>query len=291
MSATPRPPPPTPSTSADLTAGLIDALGLISPVVLSWGLGGQVGLALAERHHQVASRLILVDSGAGGRGATAPAPSVLALFGSSLETTTALAGVMFPVDSIEKSGWLTRIAAIAPDDIVDTGVATEAAVEAAAKVISPSVEALALLKIPTLVVYGAQDEVFPAADSMELRRSIPHARSLVYADGGYAAMFQRGVVRVGRREVRVTGQDCGTAMAVLATMRPWPLLRSNRQSSAQSKITDCSITPSTFAGRTGSSLLTSSPPMPSSTERSKPCFRRRSRPSPRSSPTAPLATS
>ena len=35
---------------ADMTAGLVLTLGLSDPIVLGWGLGGEIALSLAERH-------------------------------------------------------------------------------------------------------------------------------------------------------------------------------------------------------------------------------------------------
>jgi len=35
---------------ADAVAGLANALGLVTPIAVGWGLGGGVALALVERH-------------------------------------------------------------------------------------------------------------------------------------------------------------------------------------------------------------------------------------------------
>ena len=56
---------------ADMTAGLALTIGLSDPVVLGWGLGGQIALSLVERHPGFAASLILVDTSAGGLGAVA----------------------------------------------------------------------------------------------------------------------------------------------------------------------------------------------------------------------------
>ncbi len=53
---------------ADMTAGLSLTVGLSDPIVLGWGMGGQIALSLAERHPGLIASLILVDTSAGGPG-------------------------------------------------------------------------------------------------------------------------------------------------------------------------------------------------------------------------------
>ncbi len=71
---------------ADMTAGFALTIGLSDPIVLGWGLGGQIALSLAERHPGFASSLILVDTSAGGPGAVAPSKSVMRLLARSNAT-------------------------------------------------------------------------------------------------------------------------------------------------------------------------------------------------------------
>ena len=47
---------------ADMTAGFALTIGLSDPIVLGWGLGGEIALSLAERHPEIASLLVLVDT-------------------------------------------------------------------------------------------------------------------------------------------------------------------------------------------------------------------------------------
>ena len=61
---------------ADMTAGFALTVGLSDPIVLGWGLGGQVALCLAERHPGFASSLVLVDTSAGGPKAVKPSADV-----------------------------------------------------------------------------------------------------------------------------------------------------------------------------------------------------------------------
>lgn len=52
----------------DSTRGLIEALGLGSPDVVGWGLGGAVTLTTALLHPGIFRKLVLVGTGPGGAG-------------------------------------------------------------------------------------------------------------------------------------------------------------------------------------------------------------------------------
>ncbi len=176
---------------ADVAAGLSQALGLVSPVVLGWGLGGQVALALAERHPGVASRLVLVDSGPGGLGATRPSAAVSSAMASSMQTDLQIASLMFPPTATASiDGWLARVAKVPRDDLVASAVHDEAVLQASAWADASLEAGLGALAVPVLVVVGSLDEVFPPANDLVLLEDLRDARDLVLPGAGYAAMFQ-----------------------------------------------------------------------------------------------------
>lgn len=176
---------------ADLAAGLSAALGLASPTVLGWGLGGQVALALAERHPGLAGRLVLVDSAAGGPAATRPSASVAAAMASSTDTDVQLAPLMFPPTlTAAIDGWLGSVAKVPRDDLVAAAVHEQAAIQASAWSDAALAAGLSALTAPTLVVVGSLDEVFPPANDVVLIAGLRHARDLLLPGAGYASMFQ-----------------------------------------------------------------------------------------------------
>jgi pimeloyl-ACP methyl ester carboxylesterase len=182
---------PTVDRYGDVTAGLIDALGLVHPVVLGWGMGGEVALALAQRHPGLASMLALADASAGGAEGTRPSAAVAAAFADPLTTTAALADYLFPPgDPAELHSWLQVTGVESPDDIVAAGVGTEAAAQAAwwRAGIAPS--ASSEIKVPLLVLQGSADQVFPPRNESSLAKLLPAAEEITYPGAGYAAIFE-----------------------------------------------------------------------------------------------------
>lgn len=174
---------------ADVVGGLITALGLTEPAVLGWGMGGQVALALAERHPGVVGKLVLVDTTAGGPTAPRPSPAVSALLASPSATTAELVGLELASPSA-RAALLERMAAYAPDDLTTAGIRQEAAVEAAS-LRDPTVAAgLGRIRIPALVVTGGQDVVMPPAAGRALATALHRARALYLADAGYGVLTE-----------------------------------------------------------------------------------------------------
>lgn len=176
---------------ADLTAGLAAALGLKAPIVLGWGLGGEIALSMTERHPGLVSRLVLVDTSAGGPSAVRPVASVAAELASATATRVELASLLFPPTLIASiTGWLARVAELPPDDLVAAAIAEEAALQASAWSDPSIADGLSRLRVPSLVVLGSLDEVFPPVDSTALAAALHGSRQVVLPGAGYAGIFQ-----------------------------------------------------------------------------------------------------
>jgi pimeloyl-ACP methyl ester carboxylesterase len=187
---------------ADETAGLIQALALVHPVVLGWGLGGAIALAVAERHPASERALVLVDTSAGGPTATRPAVQVRALLDSPIVTAASLAPTFFAAGTSSvlaggavspkaaASAWLTGVESSVPDVITQSALASERELQLglwSSDVLSAKASAVA---VPTLVIFGSSDDVFPAPDGVLLRRAIAGSERVELPDAGYAAMFE-----------------------------------------------------------------------------------------------------
>ncbi len=176
---------------ADLVAALCAALGLDRPTVLGWGLGGQVALAMAERHPGIAGRLVLADTSGGGRGSVRPAAAVAAVLASPTSTNVDIATVLFPPTATgSQAQWLQGVGQLPTDDLTAASVVQQAALERAAMRDGSLARGLERVDIPALVVVGSLDEVFPPANAGALVRSLPHARELVFPGAGYASIVQ-----------------------------------------------------------------------------------------------------
>jgi pimeloyl-ACP methyl ester carboxylesterase len=187
---------------ADETAGLIQALTLVHPVVLGWGLGGAIALALAERHPAIERALALVDTSAGGPTATGPAAHVRALLDSPTVTAASLAPTFFATGAspglagaaasprAAEGAWLAGVQASVPDVITRSALASERAVQVGLWSSDALLGRASAVVVPTLVVFGSADDVFPAPDGVLLRRAIAGSERVELPDAGYASMFE-----------------------------------------------------------------------------------------------------
>jgi pimeloyl-ACP methyl ester carboxylesterase len=178
---------------ADMTAGLALTIGLNDPVVLGWGLGGEIALSLAERHSEIASSLVLVDTSAAGAGAWRPTPEVVRLLATPGVTPSQLSRLLFPPTTTglrDRVQWQNDLFSGTPDWPTATTVKAEAALQAAIWKSTMLLRYLPRVKVPTLVVSGADDVVFPSGNASELVSELRHALLVVLPDAGYDAIGQ-----------------------------------------------------------------------------------------------------
>lgn len=177
-------------TLADLAAGLSDELGLSAPVVLGWGLGGDVALALAERHPGLVARLVLVDTSAGAGGPHA-APAVRAALADPGRTLTQISRLFFPAGAeVARQAWLARLAEISPDDVTANGVAGAASLAATLAGDHALLARASTVTAPVLLITGGKDVVVPPANSAILASRLHHVRRLTLPGAGYAGLAQ-----------------------------------------------------------------------------------------------------
>jgi pimeloyl-ACP methyl ester carboxylesterase len=184
---------PSVASYADATAGLLQVLGIRRPTLVGWGMGGEVAMEVALRHPGSAARLVLVDSSGGGP-AAAPTPAATsAILGSSATTPARLANLLFPAqDTGDRAAWLLAMLQAGPDDVVASALSAQAAAQAAWwRAGAPAAE-LSGIGLPTMVVWGTADAVFPPSDGAALATEIPGALGVPIAGAGYASIFEEG---------------------------------------------------------------------------------------------------
>lgn len=176
---------------ADMSAGLSDELGLSKPVVLGWGMGGQIAVALAERHPGLVSDLVLVDTGLPTAGSQPMKAAVARLLSSPTSTPAAISRVMFPPsDSTARHQWLRELAAQVPDDVTSETISGQARLEADYWRGNDAASGLQSLRLPVLIVAGRDDAVFPVDDAASLSAAVPGSQHYIRNGTGYAALVQ-----------------------------------------------------------------------------------------------------
>jgi len=178
---------------ADITAGFVLTVGLSDPIVLGWGLGGEIALSLAERHPQLVTSLVLVDSAFGGAGAIEPAPGVAALLGSPNATPRALSALLFPGTTAglqERVVWQSSLFVGTTDWLTARAIKAEAAVQAATWKSSSLEKDLSQETVPALVVSGADDVVFPQENANVFASEMPRVTVDILPGSGYGAITQ-----------------------------------------------------------------------------------------------------
>jgi len=178
---------------ADMTAGFSLTVGLSHPIVLGWGMGGQIALSLAERHPGLAASLVLVDTSPGGPGEVPPSADVARLLARPGATPVALSTLLFPATPVglqDRLRWQSSLFVGTADWLTAQAVEEEATLQGSLWGHSPLVTGLKQVAVPVLVVSGADDVVFPSANASLLVRALKHVTEITFARAGYGAIVQ-----------------------------------------------------------------------------------------------------
>jgi pimeloyl-ACP methyl ester carboxylesterase len=190
------------ATLARFVRDFMDDQKIATAALVGNSLGGAVSLTFARSWPERVSALVLVCSAGLGRGATMVLRAAsVPLLGELLRASPSRA----------MTRWFMRRTvadpALVTDDAVETFFAHSSAPGASAaflaalraqctlfgqrrSVTGPIVESLPRLRAPTLVVWGRQDRIVPAAHA-EVARAIPGAEVEIYDPCGHLPMYER----------------------------------------------------------------------------------------------------
>jgi pimeloyl-ACP methyl ester carboxylesterase len=184
--------PLTISAMATQTSALITALGLGSPNVVGWSMGGMIAQALAIDHPGQVHRLVLCATLPGDGHATLPTAATLA----KLDDTSDVSAVLSLLFPSEQAGAVrSYIAGLsqypsyysASPSIVRAQEGTLAEWTSGEDPAGPK---LATIKAPTLVADGTLDPLVPLANDRRLAAVIPGAMLVTYPDAAHGFLFQ-----------------------------------------------------------------------------------------------------
>jgi pimeloyl-ACP methyl ester carboxylesterase len=169
---------------ADCAAGFIDALGLGPSHVVGLSFGGALAIALQRRRSSLTRTLVLASAYAGWHGSLPGdvaemrlAQALLLSERSPAELVDALLPTMFalPVAADDLDAFRRTIEAFHPAGL-------RAMARASAEDVS---DVLPTIDVPTLLIYGDQDERAPLFVAEQLHAAIPQSRLVVLPGAGH----------------------------------------------------------------------------------------------------------
>jgi pimeloyl-ACP methyl ester carboxylesterase len=166
---------------ADQTSALIDTLGLGTPDVLGWSMGGMIAQALAILHPAQVRRLVLCATYPGTGAAVAPSQAALRA-GSDFPANQASAFDAFKAAISEYP--------VAPAAPIAAKTAQSVAVTDWWAGTDAAGRKIASISVPALIADGTDDRLDPVANDHTLARLIPGARLVLYPDAGHGFLFQ-----------------------------------------------------------------------------------------------------
>lgn len=190
---------------ADLVAAWMAQLGLDSATIVGHSMGGNVAAHLALRHPRRVARLVLET------------PAIL----SGLVTTPRRLRTLVQVPALRQAARLAVRRIIERSDFsqfeasnpqvlrvlrtADWDLALVAMVrDSWANRLTP--EELRRITVPTLLLWGADDQTIPVTDSVRLQALLPHARFVSMPDAGHMAHEEDPQGFVGRVVAAMTDQ-------------------------------------------------------------------------------------
>lgn len=165
----------------------LDALGIRRATIVGHSAGSFTAQALALQHPERVSRLVLVGSGT---------HATEVLHGFYEEAVQPLADPV-PVEFIREFQASTAVQPLAPE-FLDRIVAESAKLPARvwrdvlAGLLAVDVRGEQhRIRVPTLIVWGDRDAIFPRAAQQALAAGIPDAKLIVYQETGHAPHWER----------------------------------------------------------------------------------------------------
>lgn len=186
---------------ADDCAGVLEALKVDQPVVVcGLSMGGYVSLAFFRRRPEKVSGMILASTRAGADSVEAKinrdkAALLVENNGTQSVIDSMLPIIMAPQTYREKPELVSQVAGI----MEKTSTSGMVSAFKGMKTRPDSTPTLGQIKVPTLIIHGADDQIVPLSDSEAMHTAISDSRLEVIPDAGHlpnleqAQLFNRAV--------------------------------------------------------------------------------------------------
>ncbi len=172
---------------ADDCAGVLEALKVDQPVVVcGLSMGGYVSFAFFRRHSDKVAGLVLASTRAGADSVEAKINRDKAALLTEKNGTQSVIGSMLPIIMApqtyrEKPELVSQVAGI----MEKTSTSGMVSALKAMKTRPDSTPTLAQIKVPTLIIHGADDQIIPLSDSEAMHTAISDSRLEVIPDAGH----------------------------------------------------------------------------------------------------------
>jgi len=188
---------------ADDCAGVLEALKVDQPVVVcGLSMGGYVSYAFFRRHSEKVAGLVLASTWAGADSVEAKINRDKAALLTEKNGTQSVIDSMLPIIMApqiyrEKPELVSQVAGI----MEKTSTSGMVSALKGMKTRPDSTPTLGQIKVPTLIIHGADDQIIPLSDSEAMHTAISDSRLEVIPDAGHlpnleqAQLFNRAVER------------------------------------------------------------------------------------------------
>jgi 3-oxoadipate enol-lactonase len=181
-----------PAMAAD-AAALLTALGIETADVLGISMGGMIAQELALGHPELVRTLSLGCTYCGGDGSALAAPEVIERLGAAMMSGDRERAV--------RAGWEVNVSERFAGEQAEWAAFAEIAARraVAVPVIMAQMQAIAAhdtsarlpsLRMPTLVVHGALDQMLPVANARRIASLIPDSRLEIFDDAGHLFFWE-----------------------------------------------------------------------------------------------------
>jgi pimeloyl-ACP methyl ester carboxylesterase len=169
---------------ADDTAGLMDALGISRAHVLGISMGGRIAQELVLDYPQKVEKLVLCSASCGGKESVPPSEDVMKML---VADRRAAARAAVTEDFAKKNPGLVELTH-------QRGLKAPISDEAYRRQMTASLEShtfdrLSQIRVPTLILHGRKDILFPPENGRILAEAIPGAK-LIYLENSAHALLE-----------------------------------------------------------------------------------------------------
>lgn len=178
---------------ADDCAALLEDLGIRQPVVLvGLSMGGYIAFAFLRRHPEHVAKLVLAATRAGVDSDASKESRLIAIAAAREEGVGAVVDTMVPkmlspATKINQPGLSDRLAAIMAETSLEATIGDQRGMLERQN----STAILDQIKVPTLLIHGADDQIIPPEEMQTMHDKIPASELRVISDAGHMVNMEQ----------------------------------------------------------------------------------------------------